>query len=137
LDLEKKFYTEFHNSFVSEIEKLAHGLPKIEKEKVLTRSLTGLQENDSIRENINNEKILIAFKFKKIIKIFDINNVSIDDQQKQAYLENSNDIIQVEQLSEEINTHLDNQKKLAALQRKRSIDGQKFFQRIFNLFKNS
>jgi len=137
LSVEKSFYSEFHRSFVFDIKELASNLPNAEKEKVLTRSLSGLEENDEIRMKINQEKCLIVHKFKIIIEIFNNNNVSNYTEGTQINLEHDSDIVKVEKLIEEINIHLDNQENLSLLQRKRGVDGQKFFERIFNVFKNT
>ena len=135
LSVEKSFYSEFHRSFVSDIKELASSLPVEEKEKVLIRSLNGLEENDVIRMNINQEKCLIVHKLKRIIEIFNNNNVT-DHKEGSAEinLKNDSEIEEVEKLIEDIDIHLDNQKNLALLQKKRGVDGQKFFERIFNLF---
>lgn len=137
LNVEKGFYIEFHNSYVSEIEELTENLPANEKEKILTRSLPGLQDNHSIRMKMNFEKFQAVVKLERIVNIFNANNVHQSQPDKEISLENDSDIFEVDSLLEDIDSHLENQHNLSVLQRKRGVDGQKFIERLLNMITNS
>ncbi len=134
LVVEKNFYSEFHNTFLSEIKALAVELDVDERNKFLERSLPGLIENDSIRSSLNNEKSQIVSKFLRIIAIFNNHHVQGLSPEGEILLDNPVAINEVIGLSDEINTHLDNQNSFAKVQRTKSVDGQNFLGRLKNLF---
>ena len=136
LSVERNFYSEFHRTFVEDIEELAGDLLPDERERVLARSLGGLEENDLIRMKINEEKSLITAKVKRVIEIFDVNNISSPSVDGAIFMESDEDIAETERLIDEIDAHLENQANLSAIQRKRWVDGQKFIERLLNFFRN-
>ena len=113
LIVEKNFYSEFHKSYIADIESLTENLPFIEREKVLDRCLPGLHENNSIRMQINENKWQACCKLARIIEIFDINKVNVRMFCEQISLANECDLSEVERLILEIDKHLDNQRYLA------------------------
>lgn len=137
LSVERNFYSEFHRTFVEDIEELASDLLPDERERVLARILSGLEENNLIRMRINDEKSLITAKVKRIIDIFDENNVYSQSVDGEIFLENDEGIAETERLVEEIDAHLESQANFGALQRKRWMDGQKFIERLLNFFRNA
>ncbi len=136
LVVERNFYSEFHRSYVDEIQSLVEDLPVDEREKFLARCLPGLQDNDSLRMKVNQEKALSTNKMLEIVSIFNRHNVEELGQEEQLALSDESDHSYVERLIEEVDNHLENQYQLAMLQRKRGVDGQKFLQRFINLFRS-
>lgn len=137
LTLEWNFYTEFHQSFIKEINGLACELSSNERDKFLLRSLPGLEENNLIRMNINSEKSEAIAKLIRVINLFDSNEVAETRTDESIVIKNPEDVSKVETLFSEIDSHLDEQENLAMIQQKRGVDGQKYFERLINIFKNA
>ncbi|KAG1658126.1 hypothetical protein GQR58_023155 [Nymphon striatum] len=75
LNVEKAFYSEYHRTFIEESIEISNLLLSEERERLLPRTIEGLEENSAIRIRINEIKILTATKIQRVIEIFDSNEV--------------------------------------------------------------
>ena len=135
--VEKSFYAEFHSSFVADVMALTDELSESDRVKVLSRCIPGLEANNSLRMEINLEKGHAASKLENLINLLDRNRVSVKNSEAQIELHSESALIELQRLTSELDHHLENQHGLAMQQRKRGVDGQRFLERLFNLFKNA
>ena len=116
---------------------LTDELSESDRAKVLSRCIPGLEENNALRMEINLEKGHAASKLENLIDLLDRNRVSVKNSEAQIELHSESDFIELQRLTSELDYHLENQHSLAMQQRKRGVDGQRFLERLFNLFKNA
>jgi len=135
LVVEKDFYSEFHRTFVEEVNDLAFSLSSDERVKVLARSLPGLEENNSIRMEINLKKSYQNTKVMRVVEIYNVNNVNESDES--IMLENEEEVEELNQIFQELDVL---SKQLASLSRKqirRGVEGKRFVQRFLDVLRRN
>ena len=138
LTVEKKFYIEYHKTFLTEIIEISHLLTSKEKDRLLPHAINGLEENNVIRINVNQNKALVVTKIQRVIDLFDSNQITDDDLKAGVIgLDSYQDVEELESLMGEIETLDKETEELATLQKKRHIIGQNFIANFLNHFNNS
>ncbi len=128
--VEHEFYSEYHRSFVEEVLNLANNLAPSEKDRVLARSIPGLEENNFTRMVINENKISQNNKISRLIEIFDANNVH--PSEKYISLEKDEDIAEAEKIFEDLDAISSALEQLSHKQREGEAEGKRFIQRFLN-----
>jgi len=133
--VEKEFYSEFHRTFVDEIKELSLELKPDESSRVLARSLPGLEENNSIRMQINSIKSNRNIKIIRVVEIFNLNNVS--ESEGSIELESDEDVAELNQLFSDLDAMSIELESLSRTQSRRGVEGKKFVQRFLDVLRKN
>lgn len=137
LSVVRSFYSEFHRTFLEEAIEIAHLLTSEERERLLSRTTNGLEENNRIRIRINEIQTLTTHKLQRVIEIFDFNEVVDDQESNSVLLYSDQDIEEYEVIMNDMEK-LDNEAvNLVRLQKKRNLAGQDFIARILGFLRNN
>jgi len=128
LRMELEFYSEYHRTFLDEVLTLANDLSQSEKSRVLARCLPGLEANNSTRMEINSKKSTQNTKIKRLVEIFNLNSVS--PSQDFISLESDDDIEEVNNIFQDLDTIARDIALLSRKQIKGEADGKRFVQRF-------
>lgn len=133
LSVEKTFYAEYHRTFIEEATEISYLLNSDERDRLLTRTTNGLEQNNEIRSRINEIKILTATKIQGLIEILDSNGVEQEDDP--ILLGSDQDIEKFDNILHEIES-LDNEAtRLIALQKERQISSGNFIANLLGFLK--
>ncbi|RVU85793.1 hypothetical protein EOL70_04790 [Leucothrix sargassi] len=135
LIVEKNFYTEFHRSLVEEtVEISSLLLDAHERERLLTRSMVGLKDNNRTRTRINEIKLINAHHMLKILEIYDRNEVENDSEDGVIRLYYDKDIHDYNQIMTEMDALDEEAFALVDRQEEKQSQSKKLFGKLFQLF---
>ncbi len=133
--VEKNFYTEYHLSFINEVIDISSVLSTHEKERILTKCLLGLEENNKTRISINEKKTIQNQMIRRIVEIFNENNVTPSSES--ITLENDDDIIEIEKIFEDLETLSIDLEELSDKQKKKEIEGKNFIGKFLDFLRKN
>ncbi len=133
--VEKEFYSEFHRTFVDEVKELSSELKPDETSRVLARSLPGLEENNSIRMQMNLIKSNQNIKIMRVVEIFNVNGVS--ESESSIELESDEDVAELNQIFSDLDVMSKELELLSRTQIRRGVEGKNFVQRFLEVLRKN
>lgn len=121
LNFEKSFYISFHNTYVKRLDRLCEKLPTSRRQSFWHAAMPGLVENHELRMGINEAKQSLTRACRKLLNFVIRYESQFSLERGDLVSKNPNLNQKLKFLNQQIDAHLEEQQRLAMIQRERYV----------------